>query len=90
MSAVINIATARRSIRWIPVEDRVPDNRRPVLAWGVADLLFGVWERNPMFLGVTRYNPGTDGSRGRFDCERLRVYSTVVSLVTHWAEITGP
>jgi hypothetical protein len=90
MSTVVDIATAKRSIRWIPVDDRVPDDRRPVLAWGTSDWLYGRWGRKPAFLGITRYNTGADGSRGRFDCERLHRFSTVICRVTHWAEITGP
>jgi hypothetical protein len=84
------IENARRSIRWIAVKDRVPDDRRPVLAWGSLDWLFGKWKRNPKFLGITRFNKGKDGDRGWFECERLGAYSTVVCEVTHWAEITGP
>lgn len=87
---VIPIWRARNSIRWIAVKDQVPDDRRPVLAWGPQNWLFGSWKRKPKFLGITRYNKGRDGDRGRFDCERLGSGSFTVCEVTHWAEITGP
>lgn len=93
MSRVVEFAasgTSKGYIRWIPVKERVPDDRRPVLAWGPADWLFGTWKRKPKFLGITRYNVDKDGGRGRFDCERLGRYSIVVCEVMHWAEIVGP
>lgn len=82
--------TSRGYIRWISVNERVPDDRRLVLAWGPCDPLFGVWQRTPQFLGVTRFNQGTGGNRGRFDCERLGPYAFTIQAVTHWAEIVGP
>jgi hypothetical protein len=87
---VIPIERARNSIRWIAVTDQVPDDRRAVLAWGPCDWLHGMWKRRPVFLGITRYNKGADGGRGRFDCEQLGAYSFTIREVTHWAEITGP
>lgn len=82
--------TSKGYIRWIRVKDRVPDDRRQVLAWGPVDWLFGAWKREPAFLGITRYNPGADGARGRFDREQLHALSSIVCEVTHWAEIVGP
>lgn len=87
---VVPIEHGKASIRWIRVKERVPDDRRPVLARGPLDWLFGSWKRRPKFLGVTRFNPGKHGERGQFDCERLNRFSITVCQVTHWAEITGP
>lgn len=85
---VISIENGRAGIRWIKVKERVPDDRRPVLAWGTADPIFGHWHRLPRFLGVTRFNAKADG--GTFDGERLHEWSFFIRKVTHWAEITGP
>jgi len=87
---VFPIENARSSIRWIAVTDRVPNDRRDVVAWGPIDWLFGTWKRKPKFLGITRFNKGKDGDRGQFGCELLGAHSIVVCEVTHWAEITGP
>jgi hypothetical protein len=70
-------------MEWISVEDRVPDNRRKVLAWGRTTPRFN--ERG-QFLGATRFNPSRTG--GRFDIEAGRTWIT--TRVTHWAEIQGP
>jgi hypothetical protein len=70
------------TIEWIPVTERVPDDRRRVLAW-TENCLFrslGPW------LQVTQFNPTKRG--GRFDCE-VSGFVTVPK-VTHWAEITAP
>ena len=87
---VIPIERGHSSIRWIRVKDRVPDDRRPVLAWGPLDWLHGTWKRRPKFLGITRFNQGKGGARGHFDCESLGRFSFTLCEVTHWAEITGP
>jgi hypothetical protein len=82
--------TSRGYIRWISAKERVPEDRRAVLVWGPCDPLFGVWKRKPVFLGISKYNAGADGGRGRFDCERLSSWSFTIQKVTHWAEIVGP
>lgn len=75
------------SIHWISVAERVPDNRRWVLAWGKASIFMGLMENaESRFLGQTRFNPTDTG--GRFDLDipsRFRF-----CCVTHWAEIIGP
>lgn len=72
-------------IAWISVSDRVPDNRRKVLAWGWSrGVLF--CKRKMAFLGVTRYN--MDRTGGRFDLEEPSPWG--YSRVSHWAEIEGP
>jgi len=74
------------SINWINVDVRVPDNRRPVLAWGSSSIFSDPRIRAPKFLGVTKFNPTRDG--GEFDIERNTRFS--FWRVTHWAEIEGP
>lgn len=74
-----------KSINWIDVKERVPHNRRNVLAWGDRSALrkykFGV------FLGPTKCNVTSDGAK--FDVEK-KCWPDVFTRVTHWAEITGP
>lgn len=72
------------SIEWISVTQRVPDDRREVLAWGIPCIAF---RRGPRFLGSTKFNPSRRG--GGFDMENVRGWLPPPS-VTHWAEITGP
>lgn len=67
-------------MNWIPVSQRVPDNRRQVLTWGAYNF---IWP-GPRFLGVSKYNPGGRG----FDNERGGIM--LPPMVTHWAEIVGP
>jgi hypothetical protein len=73
-------------IDWISTKERVPEDRRKVLAWGDASSL-GASARS-VFLGPTRYNPSPKG--GRFDIEGLTFWTVSRSSVTHWAEITAP
>lgn len=76
------------AIDWISVNERVPDDRRNVLAFGVRGLqmMFGYQPLKNEFIGVTRYNATKDG--GMFDCEKPARFS--FCRVTHWAEIDGP
>lgn len=75
------------AIEWINVKTRVPDDRRPVIAWGTTGL-WGV--KSPYFqggfLGETRFNPSPSG--GKFDLDHVSLRG--VKVVTHWAEITPP
>lgn len=94
MSVVELAATgmSKGHIRWISIKDRVPDTRRQVLAWGTVTFVY-VYLREQTFLGVTRFNPGSGGSPGDFDCERLgpMLFAPLaLRSVTHWAEIVGP
>jgi hypothetical protein len=68
-------------VKWISVDERVPEDRREVLVWGQTFIGF---RREPRFLGVSRFNPSP--TRPAFDVEK----GLIVSVVTHWAEITGP
>jgi hypothetical protein len=70
-------------IEWINVKDRVPNNRRSVLAWGNILGMLSL-NRGGRLLGVVRYNP-----YDCFDCEKPRRFSPIVS-VSHWAEISSP
>lgn len=92
MKTVLELAasgTSKGYIRWISVEERVPDDRRNVLTWGGATMLFVYqpWKEG-LFLGVSKFNPTKDG--GKWDCEQLHSLSIFVRKVTHWAEIVGP
>ena len=71
-------------MNWISVNERVPDNRRKVLAWGRWSI--GPIDCGPGFLGETRFNPSPSG--GKFDADRWNMYGS--STVTHWCEIVGP
>lgn len=74
-------------MKWISVEERVPDNRRSVLAWGLAGFCVGGYQPlKSVFLGATKFNPSRDG--GQFDIERYQRFT--IRRVTHWAEIEGP
>lgn len=75
----------RKRMDWIPIEKRVPDNRRKVLAWGRHGLL-GMTLGDGVFLGVTQFNASKAG--GNFDAD----YSSITTWcsVTHWCEIEGP
>lgn len=72
-------------IDWIPVDSRVPDDRRTVLVWG--DVYF-VGTVRSQFLGGSRYNMKRRGD-GQFDIEKpdAMLFAT---RVTHWAEIDPP
>ena len=75
-------------MNWIKVSERVPDNRRSVLAWGRAGIGIGGYQSSrEQFLGATKYNKSSNGS-GQFDVEQPARFS--FSRVTHWAEIEGP
>lgn len=75
--------TDEESIRWISVKQRVPEDRRKVLAWGIATVpIIGA---RSAFLGVTQFNPSKAG--GKFDVDSLGMFSR---MTTHWAEIKGP
>ena len=56
-------------IDWISVKERVPDNRRTVLAWGYFYFKPQYRPREEKFMGVTKFNPDPK-SRGNFDCEK--------------------
>lgn len=76
-------------MNWIAVNERVPDTRRKVLAWGDSIVCFPGLPRRSRFLGETRFNSSPEG--GRFDIERTGGFaSLVVYRVTHWCEIVGP
>lgn len=68
-------------IEWVNVKERVPEDRREILTWGKWIIPFLT---KPRFLGITKYNPGSD----EFDLEKSSWLSAC--SVTHWAEITGP
>jgi hypothetical protein len=75
---------------WIPVKERVPDDRREVLVWGDMNYIFGAIKIKPRFLGVSRYNAGGHKA-GLFDCDCGQRCYGVYSTVTHWAELPeGP
>jgi hypothetical protein len=75
--------TDEESIRWISVKQRVPDDRRKVLAWGIATVpIIGA---RSAFLGVTQFNPSKTG--GKFDVDSFGMFG---HMTTHWAEIKGP
>lgn len=71
-------------MNWIPVKERVPENRREVLAWGTATL--GPIKLKPGFLGTTRFNPSPRG--GKFDADHWNMLGS--TTVTHWCDIEGP
>lgn len=73
---------------WISTSERVPDNRREVLVWGVAGFsLAGQTVLRDQFLGTSRFNTSKRG-RGLFDIEGYTPF--ILRRVTHWAEIEGP
>lgn len=69
---------------WVPVEKRLPDDRRRVFVC-IESLLVGGMRRRSA--GVSRFNP--DGFGGRFDVERPGSWF-VMNRVTHWCEIDLP
>lgn len=69
---------------WIDVNDRVPENRRPVLAWGLHSILGMKYKSR--FIGQTRFNPTKSG--GKWDAQISDRFSN--TLVTHWCEIVPP
>ena len=85
--SVIPLSAPRPGIRWISVADRVPDDRRPVLAWGRYGITLVPHEKLG-FLGQTRFNPSKGG--GTWGAEQRSWRSLLWAVVTHWAEIEGP
>lgn len=75
-------------MNWIPVSERVPDNRRSVLAWGLVFPFFWHDANKEVFLGKTKFNATANG--GEFDLEKFHSYRVFGCCVTHWAEIEGP
>lgn len=77
-------------MQWISVSERVPEDRRAVLAWGEGGFSIGGYQPlqplRKLFLGSTRFNPTRTG--GSFDVERHQRFR--ICVVTHWAEIEGP
>ena len=71
-------------MQWIPVEKRLPEDRRRVLVWTETTLLGGMVRSGP---AVTRFNPDRFG--GRFDIEKPGSWF-LLSCVTHWCEIEPP
>jgi hypothetical protein len=74
-------------MNWISVNQRVPDDRCQVLAWGVASILGAT---RTHCLGITRFNPSPRG--GTWDIEKMcwSLRIPIVHIVTHWAEIVPP
>lgn len=68
---------------WIPVSERLPNDRREVFVWGQSAMCMRPG-RKGRYLGTSRFNWATHGSC--FDIERGRWSAEV----THWAEIVGP
>lgn len=84
MLNIIERAIGEPTVRWISVNERVPDNRRQVFTWGLVGML-GLPVKSK-FAGVARCNVSTNGAK--FDNEGRDGLSSV--LITHWAEIEGP
>lgn len=76
-------------MNWIPVTERLPEDRRLVLTWGHT-YYFGLGPSKPGPLGVTKCN--RDGSVGAsFDNERSGGrFSIGRNHVTHWCDIVAP
>ncbi len=72
------------AMQWIPVEKRLPDDRRRVFVCIESTLLGGMLTRSA---GVSRSTP--DSSGGRFDVEKPGSWF-LLSRVTHWCEIELP
>lgn len=68
-------------MEWIPVEKRLPDDRRRVLVWIEARLMGRAIRYSP---AVSRFNPGD-----RFDVEKPGSWF-ILNRVTHWCEIESP
>lgn len=71
-------------MQWIPVEKRLPGDRRRVFVC-IESIVFGGFKRRSA--SVSRFN--ADGHGGRFDVERPGSWF-VLSRVTHWCEIDLP
>ena len=67
-------------IDWVRREERTPEDRRKVLAWGHLPALWP--STGSSFLGETRFNGKTFDLDGSGHCGLVEV--------THWAEITPP
>ena len=79
-------------MKWFSVAERVPNNRRSVLAWGTTWRV-GLRLSPPegSFIGETRFNPSRSG--GKWDTEEADNWWSSAYFrhrVTHWAEIEGP
>lgn len=75
-------------MNWIPVSERVPNDRRTVLAWGMVHTIFSIKDPRDCFLGATKFNATNHG--GEWDCCKSDQWSIHTVIVTHWAEIEGP
>lgn len=76
-----------RAEDWIPIEQRVPEDRRKVAVW-IDVRLAPSWLRRKGdgFLSQSRYNPSPRG--GRFDADTSGRWAS--HRVTHWQEVVGP
>ena len=78
---MVKVGQTGGTVKWISVNQRVPEDRREVLVWGQT---FTGFLREPRFLGVSRFNPSP--TMPQFDVEKR----LIASVVTHWADIIGP